>query len=88
MVRVDGRVVAMTFWRHGQRGDGAHPCGKSVQRVSRAVSTDQSGISQLLLAGAVYVNREEDMGLEGLRHAKMSYYPVDFARKYSVKKKY
>lgn len=30
------------------------------------------------------VNREDDLGLEGLRHSKMSYNPVDFARKYLV----
>lgn len=31
-----------------------------------------------------WVNREDDMGLEGLRAAKMSYNPTDFARKYLV----
>ncbi len=34
---------------------------------------------------AALVNREDDMGNPGLRHAKESYNPVGFARKYCVK---
>ena len=34
---------------------------------------------------AVLVNREDDMGLPGLRQAKMSYAPIDFARKYRIR---
>ena len=34
---------------------------------------------------AEIVNREDDMGLPGLRQAKMSYAPMGFARKYRIK---
>lgn len=36
---------------------------------------------------AKLVNREDDMGIEGLRRAKMSYDPIDFARKYMIRQK-
>lgn len=34
---------------------------------------------------AEIVNREDDMGLEGLRHAKMSYDPIGFAKKFRIR---
>ncbi len=54
--------------------------------------TDFSGayaaVNQLFIenyfAAATYVNREEDMGIEGLRRAKMSYRPSFLLEKYQI----
>ena len=32
-----------------------------------------------------YINRQEDMGLEGLRKSKRSFHPIGFCKKYAVK---
>ncbi len=34
--------------------------------------------------GCILINREQDMGEEGLRQAKMTYLPVDFLRKFTL----
>ncbi len=35
-------------------------------------------------ADTLFVNREEDLGIPGLRQAKMEYHPDHFAEKYNV----
>ena len=84
LLRVDGDVVAFTAGSpigkdaidiHVEKADydivGAYPM------IGRAFLRDQG-------AWASYVNREEDLGLEGLRRAKKSYHPVALLTKYTA----
>ena len=58
------------------------------EKGSPAHKGSYQAINQMFLARApedcIVVNREQDLGDEGLRKAKLSYNPVDFVKKYRV----
>ena len=82
LLRLDGEVIAFTF------GCKATP-DMFVVQIEKADHTIQ-GAYQMINQQFVqrncndveYVNREEDLGLEGLRKAKKSYYPAMRGVKY------
>ncbi len=45
---------------------------------------NQQFVIRELLGRFKYINREEDMGIEGLRQAKQSYYPYKMVKKYDI----
>jgi len=59
-----------------------------VEKANPDIRGLYSTINRLFLlnefSDTKYVNREEDMGIEGLRRAKLSYNPVRFIEKYSI----
>jgi hypothetical protein len=84
VLRVEGEVAAYTVAEaladdmlviHFEKG---RPEFKGVYQA----------VNQMFLAargeGFAYVNREQDLGDEGLHKAKMSYNPVKFLKKYTV----
>jgi ribosomal protein S18 acetylase RimI-like enzyme len=86
VLRVDGQVVAFTygsplgdrlFCTHIEKADADYE--GAFQMINRcfAQMLQQRGFQQ--------VNREEDMGIAGLRRAKQSYYPVRVQEKMSLR---
>lgn len=86
-LRVDGKIVAFTI---------GEPVGKDtlVVHIEKAFADVQGAYTMINQqfaehegAGFPYLNREEDMGEEGLRQAKMSYKPVFLIEKGVVRKR-
>lgn len=84
LIRAGGRVVAFSL---------GEPCGEDmfVVHIEKAYPDVQGAypmINQQFVEheteGFPYINREEDTGAEGLRRAKLSYYPVFMMEKGTV----
>lgn len=82
LIRVDGEVVAYTMGEANKIGN----C--FVSHFEKAPATLQGAypiINQEFTKNCLleyeYVNREEDLGIEGLRKSKQSYYPEVFLEK-------
>lgn len=87
LIRVEGKVVAFTigerishdtFVTHFEKADPHTNGGYSIinQQFAQYLSRKYPSL--------LYINREEDMGLENLRKAKQSYKPVFMVDKYTA----
>ncbi len=80
----DGHVVAFTY---GSAINNETFC-IHIEKASRDVIGAYSLINKLfaesLPQNYIYINREEDMGIEGLRRSKLSYYPHALEAKYTA----
>ena len=85
-IYIDGRLRAFSIGNYNPREKMA------VIDIEKA-DPDITGLYQIInrefliheFPEAEIVNREDDVGLPGLRRAKLSYYPIDYARKYLIK---
>lgn len=86
-IRVNNKIAALTL------GEQYLP-DTMVIHVEKA-NPDIPGLYQMInreflineAGDCTYVNREQDLGIEGLRKAKMSYHPVKFNRKFNVRER-
>ncbi len=87
-VYIDGRLEAFTI---GSLNKAENMAVIHIEKANPEIRGLYQFINQQFLVHefpeVTLVNREDDVGLEGLRRAKMSYCPIEFARKYLVRKR-
>jgi hypothetical protein len=84
LLRVDGEVVAFTL---GERIN-SDTLMIHIEKADTRYDGSYAMINQQYLQNQEeifsFVNREQDLGIEGLRKAKLSYQPVELLKKYIV----
>lgn len=85
LIRIEGEIVAFSF---GEAVDEKNVV-MHIEKANTAIQGIYQAINQQFLAHAFcqyqWVNREEDLGIEGLRKAKLSYQPCFLLEKYEAK---
>lgn len=84
LLRVGGSVIAVTLGEPINHRVFVTHFEKADTDVDGAYAAINNQFALHRLASYEYINREEDMGLEGLRRAKLSYHPDILLEKYRV----
>lgn len=82
IIRIDGRISAVTI---GEPINSDTFC-VHIEKADRSYDGIYTGINNCFVRACMsrfdYVNREEDLGIEGLRKSKLSYHPAFLLNKY------
>lgn len=82
ILHVDGRIAAFTFGMPINRDTFGVHVEKADTRIDGAYAMINHEFANHIPEQYVYLNREEDLGIEGLRKAKLSYQPVVILEKH------
>lgn len=81
-IRVDGQIVAFCIASHLNTDMVDIHIEKALAAYEEAYAVINNQFAKHLAPEIQYINREDDMGLEGLRKAKLSYHPAALLQKY------
>lgn len=87
LLRVEGKVVAFTIAERLNEDIVVVHIEKAFADIQGAYPTINNEFIKNCCQSFKYANREEDLGIEGLRKAKLSYKPVIILEKYEVRLK-
>lgn len=85
ILRVDGEIIGYTIGEVLNSDTVVVHIEKAFQEYRGAYQFINREFVKRLAPGYLYVNREDDIGDEGLRKAKESYYPIFMLEKFSAK---
>lgn len=84
-IRLDGRIIAFTFGEQLNTDSVVVHVEKADPNIRGAYPAINQGYVANNWSAMTYINREEDMGHEGLRKAKESYKPEKMIRKFNAR---
>lgn len=82
VVRVDGKLVGCSIGEIMPNGNAVVMYEKADTSYIGAYPFLANEFATRNLAGCKYINRQDDLGLEGLRKSKLSYNPIEIVNKY------
>jgi len=78
LIRIDNKPVAFSIYEHLNPSTCVVHFEKAMREYKGLYQlVNRETAKQILLKGCKYINREEDLGIEGLRKAKLSYHPLE-----------
>jgi uncharacterized protein len=78
LLKVNGKSIAFSLYELSGSST-AKVCFEKALKAYKGVYQliNRETAKKILSAGYKYINREEDLGIEGLRKAKLSYHPIE-----------
>ncbi|MBW1743361.1 MAG: DUF2156 domain-containing protein [Deltaproteobacteria bacterium] len=83
-IRVDGAIEAYALGEELNPNTGVWHFEKAMPGVQGLGQLINQWFSKYALTGFEYINREQDLGIQGLRQAKESYYPDHMVDKFTA----
>jgi hypothetical protein len=86
MIRIDGKIGAISLYEELSPDTALIHFEKGLPDCEGIYKAINAEVANILRDRYTYINRESDLGVEGLREAKMRYHPDHMVPVYSARK--